>query len=897
MTRDNSNSYDTTDVRTTTTSISPTIPENAGITRTEPGASAGRVVLTGHNTITEVWQGLVADPEIRDYLVIAARKAVVGLDRDEVEKFLDSLRITNTPQMHHYPEDLILDLRWSAARAKESGWELSEIAPELGTGSSSVEDIISIGRLFQFVHHQNPHLSIDTETLTITVEIEYEKFKGRSRTQRTNVCRLLHVLSKAFDIRLAVSQNTQAFLKQFHREDLPCVSEWSIIQRGGTDTDEVLVKLDPYGTSTKILKALDQEPDGTLSYSELYEFVEKSASRVRQCVSKLREYGLITSFGSQNNKKVTQLDPGAEVLDNLQQQSEQRCQPYASPDPTPNSERQRRECASAVRWRGEGDATGISREEGRRPGAADRPAPQRTAGQESPTGYSTGRMCPSMRDAAAACGDEQGAVTIVDDGIDHIDSSLQLFAVDELRKEVVISSYATTPVDYTVGSAMALAHPKLIREVLDETTLTTILDNTPAEILSWARQIAYVPLDEVEAPAFQDALLSWRSKIGDLTLVLKRNDYESAGFDCRNDLLSEILRQAHGLTGCVVHLLDEAGFDVIRDFRIPSGLNSSKIEALAESIAHSITVQSRYKSFSAYRQLFESRERHRSNSFTVEVDAADPYGSLIGSLVLRGGCSTQLKPALTNELKSYEPHKDAPEFAIPITIREVTRDAIASATERVLERKNIRMTEGAVSVLNTVVGSPFRVTRALSGLCREPDVRNVESADLRFALQQLSADDVMSEAPRSVGKIMMTLLEATEPVTQSELAERAGVTGQTIRNRSDELTETGLVQWEREPSGVKKWRVRTILLSDSRTGDESKEVILLGSRPKQTAIGDAGQIKPVDSESTDTENSVEHNDGDDDEVDVDFSDVSIRGSPPPTEPEDVGLPPEGLSQG
>ncbi|RLM56911.1 helix-turn-helix domain-containing protein, partial [Halorubrum sp. Atlit-26R] len=127
------------------------------------------------------------------------------------------------------------------------------------------------------------------------------------------------------------------------------------------------------------------------------------------------------------------------------------------------------------------------------------------------------------------------------------------------------------------------------------------------------------------------------------------------------------------------------------------------------------------------------------------------------------------------------------------------------------------MTEGAVSVLNSVVGSPFRVTRALSGLCREPDVRNVESADLRFALQQLSADDVMSEAPRSVGKIMMTLLEATEPVTQSELAERAGVTGQTIRNRSDELTETGLVQWEREPSGVKKWRVRTVLLSDSRT--------------------------------------------------------------------------------
>jgi DNA-binding MarR family transcriptional regulator len=375
MTRHNSDSYGTTDDRTTTTNSSPTIPDSVGITRTDPGASAGRVALAGHNTVTRVWQDLIEDPKVREYLIAAARKAVVGLDRDEAEELLDSLRITDTPLMHHYPTDLLLDLRWETAEAKESRWKLCEIVPELGTGSSTVEDIISIGRLFQFVHYQNPHLSIDTETLTITVKIEYEKFKERSQSQRTNVCRLLHVLSKAFDIRLAVSQNTQAFLKQFHREDLPCVSEWSITQRGFTDTDEALVKLDPHGTSAKILRALDQEPDGTASYSELYEFMEKSDSRVRQCISELKEYGLISSFGSQNNKKVTLLEAGAEVLTSLQQRSGQRSLPYTSPSATPNPERHKRECAGAVRWSAEDSATEINRGEGGGATGAAHPPP------------------------------------------------------------------------------------------------------------------------------------------------------------------------------------------------------------------------------------------------------------------------------------------------------------------------------------------------------------------------------------------------------------------------------------------------------------------------------------------------------------------------------------------
>ena len=891
MTRHNSGSYGTTDDRNTTTTITPTIPESAGITLSEPEEASGELVLAGHDTVTEVWQELLKNPKVLGYLIRAGKKAMIGLEHDEAEELLDSLGITDTPLAGHDTRHMILDLGRRPKLADKSKWILCEIAKELGTGLSTVEDLISMARLFQFAHYENPHISTEVKTLTITVELEYEKFEALRRSQRTNVCRLLHVLSKAFDIRLAASQNTQAFLKEYHQEDLPCVSEWTITQRGSIEADEALARLDPNGTSTAVLNALDEEPDGTLCYVELYETIEKSDSRIRQCLGELKEYGLVESFGSPNNKKVSLLEIGAEVLDNLQQQSERRSLPEANLNPTPNPERQRREYSCSASRETEWSTKEINREEGRRPQAADHTAPQHEIDQEANPEYPTGRMGLLMRDAVAACGNKEGMITVVDDSIEQIDSSLQLFSVDDMHEEVVVSTHATTPLDYAVGSAMALAHPKVINEALDEATLATLLNDTPVEILSWARHIAYVPFEEIEAQTLRDALLSCRNNLMNLTLALKREDYGNGEFDSRSDLLSEILRQAHGLTGCIVHLLDAADFNVVRDLRVPAGLNSSKVVALAESIAHSITVQSRYKQFSAYRQLFEERESYRTNSFSVEVDAADPYGSFIGSVVLRGGSATRVKPALVDELEALEPHEDAPEFAIPVTFRQVTRDTLATATERVLERRNITVTEQSISVLHTLVESPFRVTRALNTLSKSREVREIEPSELRFALQQLSADNVMPRAPRSVGQIMMALLEATEPISQSELADRADVTGQTIRNRTEELTETGLVEWKKTPTGAKEWLVRISSTSVSMLDEKETDEVLVGSRPKQTAIGDAGEVTQLDTDTHDGSSG----DADDEEVDADFSGITIMGSPP-TGPEDLGISPEDQSR-
>jgi hypothetical protein len=276
------------------------------------------------------------------------------------------------------------------------------------------------------------------------------------------------------------------------------------------------------------------------------------------------------------------------------------------------------------------------------------------------------------------------------------------------------------------------------------------------------------------------------------------------------------MRHGHGLAGSIVHLLDAAGIDVIRDVRVPASLNSKKIEDLATSLAHAVTIQSGYDEYNAHRQLYEPRPGYRENSSDVEVDAADPVGRFIGSMVIRGGSASRLEPVLAEELQGLEPHEDAPEFCVPIKIRGIKRENFSVATRRVLNRKNLWTTKDAISVLHAVVNSPFRVTQALHQLHESPEPRNIKSVEIRYALQHLRAADVLSELQPSVGKIVTALLSATEPISQTELTERADVTGQTVRNRADALIDLGLIKYEKKSSGAKEWRM--MLSFDSERG-------------------------------------------------------------------------------
>lgn len=99
-----------------------------------------------------------------------------------------------------------------------------------------------------------------------------------------------------------------------------------------------------------------------------------------------------------------------------------------------------------------------------------------------------------------------------------------------------------------------------------------------------------------------------------------------------------------------------------------------------------------------------------------------------------------------------------------------------------------------MSVLDAVVPSPFAVTQALEQLAAEPEARDMDASELRYALTHVPVDSMLPALPSSAGEIVGVLLDATEPLTTTEVANRIDKDTQTVRNRKDALVSTGLVQ-------------------------------------------------------------------------------------------------------
>jgi hypothetical protein len=118
-------------------------------------------------------------------------------------------------------------------------------------------------------------------------------------------------------------------------------------------------------------------------------------------------------------------------------------------------------------------------------------------------------------------------------------------------------------------------------------------------------------------------------------------------------------------------------------------------------------------------------------------------------------------------------------------------------------------------VLTGVTSTPWAAAEAIHwGLEREDRPRDVHLDEIRRALGTLDADRILDEQPRSARQGVAALLDADRPLSQAELADRAGISSQSWRNH-----RAGLVaaDWVREtPDG---WRVA--LPFRSERGDET----------------------------------------------------------------------------
>lgn len=759
-----------------------------GLTPTDqaPAATVATIALED-GTVTDLWCALFESHPFREAFIRGVRALAEG---ETAAAFDEDLADRGVPGW----------LRWQlldvARGDRRAAWALVATAGEgpdrsarrLGTDVGSVEELLATAGLVDGLEET------DAAPPTIAVTLG-AAFRERRRDQREAVLALLDRLARGFDVRLVVSGLTRRFLLAEHRTDLAGVSEWCNGPRGPSPVEALveaaLVDLDPDGREVRLLRALAAAPGETLAYAECYaEEAEVDNSRVRQVLGRLVDLGLVATFATSTGKHAELLAAGREFLATL--------------DAEVGRQTSLEDASERVSESGQTHTQAVlSREHGE----GERPAGETAAGDGAPADrsapYSTAYLGRPAHAAAAGTADS-GAVTLANsrleaasEGPDHV----RYVSYDDGRDEAVVAVRATGALQYVVSLATALASPRFLDRALPVDRLEAIDD--PPAILRDARCVGWLPEEAVEDPSvLRETLVEEGEHLETLTTDLRRGEY-----DDRDRFRGEILRTAHGLAGTIAHLCDAVGVDLVREIRVPGGLDADHLAELARSVAVSAAIQSRYGAFASYRQLYEGREDKRRAAFTPDVDAADPVGTVIGSYVVRGPDVHRLRSHLERHLSDpADLHDDAPEFAVRVPVREAGREAVAGTTSRVLGRKRLRPTRAAVSLLAAFTASPYAAAEALHQLGDVHAPRDVRPDELRYALATLDADALLPGVAPTARAIVATLLRAEGRLSQTALADRAGVSTRSVRRHRDVLEALDLVDVTADADGG-GWRL------------------------------------------------------------------------------------------
>lgn len=698
-------------------------------------ATADVTVTLDDRPPSEVWHDVFAPDGLRAAFVRASRAFATGKTVCELYDALDDVGV---------PAFLATLIRDLAAGNKQTAFRVAAAVGrpfDLTSGGIGIEEALGILGVFD---------DVDV-TPSIAVRIDPEFF-DRRRDQREDICHLLDVLANGAAVTVYGSPIELRRLATDHRADLAGVTEWCNRDRDSTPVSAALERLGRDGRPVELLRTIADEPGETSTSSALYATATVSKSRVRQVLSTLSDVGCIETYGSRQNRHVELTSTGREFLAETTRQTT---------------------LASVV---SESDQSSQQfRVTPGKDGEGERDGPYRTAYLDRPTTA-----------AAVGCGTD-GTVTLVDDGgfAGASDRTRYVSYVDEADRAVV-AVRASTALQYAVSSATALASPEFFDRVLPTDRLEAIEE--PAAILRGARCIGGVSKAVEDDPQeLRDTLVEWGNDLADMTRKLSAGEYED-----RERFRGDIMRSAHGLAGSIVHLLDAVGVSLTREVRVPGRLSDDQLEAIATTLSHTVAIQSRYGSFAAYRQLYEDRPEKRAAAFSVDVNAADPVGSLIGGVVIRSDAADRVGDVLGEAVRHrLDPVEDAPEFAVSIPVRHAGQRAYRAVAARFGDRKRLSMTDGAVRVLDALTASPYAAAAALNELGTEIMTRDVRPDELRYALSTLSPEQ-LTDVPPTARKILSALLAAEKPLSQAALADAADVSTSSVRRHTDTLAALGI---------------------------------------------------------------------------------------------------------
>ena len=652
-----------------------------------------------------------------------------------------------------------------------------------------------------------PLAVLEAADVTPTVEIRlgsafFDLRSDQQVNQQRDICALLCDLAAVCEVRVVASSFVQAKLRRRHHEALPVSRPCN----GTQSNREVAVRveaareaLDPEGRETSILRNLASEASQTETYHALYASAQASDSRVRQCLGRLADLDLVETFGGSVGHMATVLEAGQDYLDALDSEIgvQQDLPECVSDPPNPSDENV---------YTPEPPSRESAPPDGGGGGSAER----------SGRGGWTNAAYLSRHEHVAVTGAVKGVDIALSDHPVEGSGRSPLFSYDDDRDEVVAGGEFHSALSWLVCTARALAGPKMRQHVLTADRLDAEADLgalPDPEIWTRCSQGGWCSKDECTAEQYlkrlADALEGILNETRQYRHLRDQDNHEEADETARH-----IIRHCQGLIGTVTRMLDYCGVDLVRYVQLPeyssdwhTSEHHRRRRSILRTIAKTSTIAGAYGAYTAERTLYEQRTDKREFALGAPQVTNDRSGSLIGSWMIAGRGVTKLldpesgpslKSALRNPGELQEGATNYAGFDVPLSIRtDRSPNVVRVVTGRMLAPKNTRPTDRAVRILGTCTGSVFDVARALNHLAPEPEdmPRAIHLDEVRRALSTVPAERLLTDTKsRSAGRLLKTMLTTSDRLTQTELADRADVSTQTVRNNTDCLEALALVE-------------------------------------------------------------------------------------------------------
>ncbi|KOX94245.1 hypothetical protein AMR74_16155 [Halorubrum tropicale] len=650
--------------------------------------------------------------------------------------------------------------------------------------------------------------SVHTPTLTVRIDESFEEIDHAN--QRRRMVQLLSWLAHGVDVRVVFE--SRIWMRRFAWSYDPQIdvdeldgnvpdveahdvsSQFSTGQRAPGDVDDhvaaALEALDTDGEVVGTLERIDAEAGQTASYDALYEAApyddpDKSSQNVRYHLRQLRKHELVSDRIPTSDGGMVAIQPaGSALLEEIGRSGtrQKALQNFVS-----------------------------------RPGKStdnveSRPAHTREGG----TGWDRNRLpalhtiqpLPRSTYQAAVVATPESGVATVDAAVSEWDDRAEPHRyMDWEEDRIAVAAEVDNVVQWAICTARSLGDGfvwdnLLTEERFDENgDFRRLLQEAP-DVLRNSACLGWIAKDDElvdDVEEFGDRIQGVLDEICEMTRDMTHGEYRE--YDSRKAFRTEILTESLGVIGVMTRLLDFAGIDVLRIGRMPrfkNDFDEEKLSAIAKFVGINSAIASTYGMASVFRQLFEDRDEVLRWSMDVDVDAAEPFGELIGSWCLFADYGDR-QDVFAEELRTHvspkEVREDAPEIGVRVPVQTSTsREQYRELLERSLDEKNLLVTSEAVSVLHGLCRSPLAVTNGVAeSLEPEDETRHIRSAELRRIIAALSPEQVLRDASSTPRKALVALAGAGEPVNQSELADLADVSARSLRDHLPDLVDAGIV--------------------------------------------------------------------------------------------------------